>query len=206
MLSDASSYGIRPQLVQWTISVCSRDASCLSRAALIACVRVRARAQTFLNVYLDKMSPLRSRLLYVVNKGEPEKARCRPQNARDRPCARALTVLHFSGGIRVWSPDECVGMAPALVPNTGKSKVRAGCSAVWQQRTRASRAALRARQMTVHHHAHVEYFRQDLARFFTFKNAEIDPADMVCRACSAAAALALTSLSLSCARACSSRR
>eukprot|EP01006_Ploeotia_vitrea_P040059 TRINITY_DN66398_c8_g8_i1.p1 TRINITY_DN66398_c8_g8~~TRINITY_DN66398_c8_g8_i1.p1 ORF type:complete len:276 (-),score=123.98 TRINITY_DN66398_c8_g8_i1:227-1054(-) len=52
---------------------------------------------------------------------------------------------------RVWSPDSCPGIAPLLVPNTGQS------------------------QSTVHHKAHVAFFRQDLSRFFAFKNAIIDP-------------------------------
>jgi hypothetical protein len=73
MLTDSAGYGIRKELIEWTIKVCptAKNARPCARTAITRLVL----PQTFLNVYLDSYSPLRSRLLYVVNKGEPEKAR-----------------------------------------------------------------------------------------------------------------------------------
>lgn len=51
---------------------------------------------------------------------------------------------------RVWSPDACPGVAPLLVPKTPSSEA------------------------VVTHEAHVKFFRLDLARFMSFRNAELD--------------------------------
>jgi hypothetical protein len=80
-------------------------------------------------IYFDSGNPLREHILLVVQEGALQPA---------------------AGYAKIWSPDECPGIAPLIVPNTGKS------------------------QIAVHHAAHVEFFRQDLARFFTFRNAILD--------------------------------
>jgi len=85
--------------------------------------------QTYLNIYFDKSNPLRTRLLYVVSKGPAVKS---------------------PGSARIWSPDECPGIAPLIVTNTGDST------------------------LAVNHEAHVSFFRQDLARFLAWQNAAVD--------------------------------
>jgi hypothetical protein len=85
--------------------------------------------QSFLNIYFDPYNPMRQHLLYVVLQGPFQKS-------------AALA--------KVWSPDECPGIAPLLVPNTGRS------------------------QVPIYHEAHAAFLRQDLARFFTFRNAILD--------------------------------
>lgn len=83
----------------------------------------------FYSIYFDASNPLRERLLFVTLKGDFAQA---------------------TGGAYIYSPDECPGIAPLLVPDVGGTKV------------------------SIFHAAHVKFYRQDLARFFSFQNGAIN--------------------------------
>jgi len=74
----------------------------------------------------------------------------------DNPLSSSLIYVTLkpptrkTSGLYIYSPDRCHGAAPEIVPDTGNSS------------------------SFVYHHRHVLFYRQDLVRYLSWKNSDID--------------------------------